>query len=83
MEKIKDKFFDLIIIFGLIFLIMQISIITADKKDDLKSNPKQSEAVENSVQNTPPAVENGDNQTIQDEADKPVSSQEFNTSVDL
>lgn len=78
MEKIKDKFFDLIIILGLIFLIMQISIITADKKDEIKSS------TESSVQNTPPAGDNN-NHTIQDEADKPVSSEKglSSSTIDL
>lgn len=41
MQKIKDRIFDVIIIFGLVFLIMQISVITAEKKSVIKNTPQQ------------------------------------------
>lgn len=69
MTKIKDKFFDIIIILGLIFLIMQISIITSDRKNDLVKTTKES------VQTTPPLGNNGDQSVITDETKKQISTE--------
>lgn len=41
MQKIKDRLFDVIIIFGLVFLIMQISVITSENTSVIKNTPQQ------------------------------------------
>lgn len=41
MQKIKDRIFDVVIIFGLVFLIMQISVITTENKSDIQKPVEQ------------------------------------------
>jgi|GEM_PF-6913352 len=76
MQKIKDKVFDVIIIFGLVFLIMQISIITSDNKDEIKA------PVTESVQPTPPVNSSSEPGILPDENKKQVSTDEDQQNYD-
>lgn len=91
MQKIKEKAFDLIIIVGLIFLIMQISIITTDHKNDGKSpvektvqTPPPTE--NNSVQANPSWEESNNKNIVPDQTKKQISNEQerkTNISIDL